>query len=143
MKLLRSHKFDPAQARKEWHEFVLLLNSKATLDERNDILPFFSARWDLSLLISHYFPAIRQADVLAHEFDIGGDFRADLILGDSTQGTYLLVEFENASASGIFQGKKAKRAWSRRFEGAFSQLVDWLWKLEDQRSTSVLISAES
>lgn len=46
------------------------------------------------------------------------------------------MEFENASASGIFQGKKAKRAWSRRFEGAFSQLVDWLWKLEDQRSTS-------
>jgi hypothetical protein len=136
VKMLSPHSIDPAIARKQWGQLTTMLGSKPKLDERKDILPFFSARHDLSLLISYYYPAIRKPDVIAHEFPIGGDFKADLVVGDSTTREYLLVEFEDASSSSIFSGKKAKRDWARRFEGAFSQLVDWIWKLEDMRSTS-------
>lgn len=136
MKTLNPHIIDPATARKQWHELTALLASKPVLGERNEILPFFGARHDLSLLISYYYPAIRNPDVIAHEFPLGGDFKPDLIVGDSTTKEYLLVEFENASNTSIFSGKTAKRKWAQRFEGAFSQLVDWIWKLEDMRSTS-------
>lgn len=136
MKTLSPHSINPTTARKQWGELSTLLGSKPKLDERSEILPFFSARQDLSLLISYYYPAIRKPNVIAHEFPLGGDFKADLVVGDSKTREYLLVEFEDASNSSIFSGKKAKRDWTRRFEGAFSQLVDWIWKLEDMRSTS-------
>lgn len=136
MKTLNPYSINPATARQQWSEFSALIGSKPKLKERSEILPFFSARHDLSLLISYYYPTIRNPDVIAHEFPLGGDFKADLVVGDSTTREYLLVEFEDAADNSIFSGKKAKREWSRRFEGAFSQLVDWIWKLEDMRSTS-------
>jgi Domain of unknown function (DUF4263) len=48
-----------------------------------------------------------------------------------------LVEFENGSSDSVFKtrGRKSTPDWTRRFEGAYSQIVDWLWKLEDMRST--------
>jgi hypothetical protein len=138
MKQLVRHPFDAVAARSQLGEYVALLNSKPVLSEAADVLPFFNARHDLSLLISNYFPSIRNADVLAHEFPIAGDFRADLVVGDSTVGNYLLVEFENGAPDSIFQkvGAKANLDWARRYEAAFSQLLDWLWKLEDMRSTT-------
>jgi hypothetical protein len=138
MKRLIKHAFDAAAARAQWNEYVGLLKRKKTLSEAKDVLPFFGSRNDLSLLIGNYFPDIRDADVLAHEFQIYGAFRADLIVGDSAAGNYLLVEFENGTPDSIFQSAshKATPPWARRFEGAFSQLVDWLWKLEDMRVTT-------
>jgi Domain of unknown function (DUF4263) len=138
MKGLLNHSFDATVARAQWQEYVALLKSKSTLSEFKDVLPFFKARVDLSLLISNYFPSIRNADVHAHEFQIYGDFRADLIVGDFNAGSFLLVEFENGSPDSIFQsvGAKANPDWARRFEAAYSQLIDWLWKLEDMRVTA-------
>ena len=124
-------------ARREWTEFRLLLEQRATLGERADILPFFTARKQLSLLCANYIPAIRNANRLAHEFSIHGDFRADMIVGDGALGQYVLVEFEDATPDSIFsRTSKTAPDWSRRFESAFSQLIDWFWKLEDMRSTS-------
>jgi hypothetical protein len=143
LKRLITHKFDPAQCRKEWNQFKNLLETHSTLEERKQILPFFKDRIDLSLLMSGYIPAIKTADVFAHEYVIYGDFAADLVVGDRTAGKYLLIEFENANPEGIFK-KKAKKAtpdWAPRFEAAFSQLLDWLWKLEDMRSTAAFIHA--
>lgn len=138
MKNLTLHQFDRNNCRLEWNHFDNLLKTKAALDENNDILPFFKNRHDLSLLITSYFPHIKNADVLAHEFPIYGDFKADLIVGDSSTNSYLLIEFENGSSDSIFKKKKGKANpdWAPRFECAFSQLVDWLWKLEDMRSTT-------
>jgi hypothetical protein len=93
----------------------------------------------LSILISGYFPSIKNADVFAHEYPIYGDFRADLVVGDSSTHNYLLIEFEDGRGNSIFKKRKGGKAtpdWATRFEGAFSQLVDWLWKLDDMRSTS-------
>jgi hypothetical protein len=73
---------------------------------------------------------------LAHEYPLYGDFKADLIVGDSSTRNYLLVEFEDGRPDSIFKRKKSKADWAPRFEGAFSQLVDWLWKLDDMRNTN-------
>src|SRR5664280_995929 len=102
MKKLTLHTFDRHRCRTEWNELVNLLKSKALLDENRDILPFFKVRHDLSMLISGYFPRIKNADVFAHEYPIYGDFKADLIIGDSTTHNYLLVEFENGYPDSIF-----------------------------------------
>jgi hypothetical protein len=138
VKKLTSHKFDPRKCRLEWRDFDQLLKSKAVLDESRDILPFFKSRNNLSIFIATYFPSIRNADVYAHEYPISGDFKADLVVGDSSMCCYLLVEFENASVDSVFKKKRGRATpeWALRFEGAFSQIVDWLWKLDDMRSTA-------
>ena len=101
-------------------------------------MPFFKQRRDLSIFISEFFPKIKKPDLFAHEYEIYGDFIADLVIGDSTTHHYLLVEFEDGKPESIFVKKDNKSTpdWSPRIEAAFSQLVDWLWKLEDMRSTA-------
>ena len=128
MKNLETHLLNAVDCRKEWHEF----------DERRDILPFFKKRHNLSTLICSYFPKIKNPNKFAHEYQIYGDFVADLVVGDSDTQHYLLVEFENGAPDSIFKKKKTKATpdWASRFEGAYSQLIDWLWKLEDMRSTA-------
>lgn len=137
MKVLRPHSLNPVNGRKEWHEFDALLRGKVRLSEQKDILPFFRMRKDLSMLICNYFPKIKNPDRIAHEYEIGGDFVADLVVGDATAHSYLLVEFEEGTPDSIFKrkGKKATPDWAPRLESAYSQLIDWLWKLEDMRST--------
>ncbi len=138
MKNLAIHVFDPVVARAQWNDFSTLLTTKVTLSEQKDVLPFFKSRKDLSLLICNYFPNIKKPDCFAHEFEIYGDFVADLIVGDSASRHYLLVEFESGEPNSVFKtkGKKATPDWAARFESAHSQLADWLWKLEDMRSTA-------
>ncbi len=129
--------FDPVQARKEWHEYKTLLASKAELKERDDILPFFKQRHHLSLLIGSYLPSTVKLDRFLHEFDIFGDFRADLIVGDFSARRYLLIEFEDGKPDSIFKRiQRTTSDWSPRLEKAYSQLTDWLWKLNDMRNTS-------
>lgn len=138
MKNLTHHSIDTANCRLEWNDFDALIKSKAKLSEREDVLPFFKTHLDLSILICNYFPKIKAPDRLAHEYEIYGDFVADLVVGDSSVHRYLLVEFENGAPDSVFKRKRTKATpdWASRFEGAYSQLVDWLWKLEDMRSTS-------
>ncbi|MHB8253894.1 MAG: Shedu immune nuclease family protein [Acidiferrobacter sp.] len=138
MKNLEPYVLDPAVGRSQWNDFSQLLATKLTLSERNDVLPFFKSRKDLSLLICNYFPNIKKPDRFAHEFEIYGDFVADLIVGDSASKHYLLVEFEDGKPDSVFKtkGRKATPDWAPRFESAHSQLADWLWKLEDMRSTA-------
>ena len=137
MKNLTAHTFDSKKCRAKWHSFAALLKCKTTLSERDDVLPFFKQNLNLSLLLGNYFPRISKPNVLAHEYGIDGHFVADLIVGDSSKKHYVLIEFENGEVDSVFKkkGKKATRDWAPRLEGAYSQLIDWLWKLEDSRST--------
>lgn len=138
MKVMQGFVFDSAQCRKDVNELKQLLINKAELKEAEDILPFFKMRPNICSLITNYFPYIKSGDLIAPEYSIGGDFRADLIVGSSIDKKYILVEFEDGNPDSIFKLKKgkSKRDWSKRFEGAYSQLTDWLWKLEDNRSTA-------
>ncbi|MBL8210650.1 MAG: DUF4263 domain-containing protein [Bryobacterales bacterium] len=79
---------------------------------------------------------------LAHEYILDGDFRADLIVGDSSARNYMLIEFEDGTPDGVFTQKRHKATpdWSARFERAHSQIVDRLWKLEDLRHTASFAS---
>ena len=122
MKNLTPHSLDTKNCRKEWKEFEAFLASKPILNERKDILPFFKARSDLSTLICNYFPKIKNPNRFAHEYEIYGDFIADLVVGDSSGHHYLLVEFENGAPDSIFKKKKGKSTpdWAPRFEGAYS-----------------------
>jgi hypothetical protein len=88
------------------------------------------------MLIGGYVLNIGSADALTHEYPLCEHFRADLIVGNTAKHDYLLVEFEDAAPDGLFV-KRARSVleWSPRYEHAFSQVVDWLWTLEDQRST--------
>lgn len=76
-------------------------------------------------------------DRIAHEFDIWGDFKTDLAIGDSRYNAYCFIEFEDAANDSIFKTVKGKATteWADRFEHGLSQIVDWFYKLEDQRST--------
>lgn len=137
MKNLVPHAINAANCRREWQLFSDLLAANPTLSERKHVLPFFKKNHDLSALICNYFPKITNPNCLAHEFQIYGDFVADLIVGDTVEHRYVLIEFENGATDSIFKKKKGKATpdWASRFEGAYSQLTDWLWKLEDMRST--------
>lgn len=142
MKVLAPHAFHPIKCRSEWREYADLLATRATLSEQKDVLPFFKCRHDLSLLICSYFPKLKAPDRFAHEYVIDGDFIVDLIVGDSTVNHYLLVEFEDGRPDSVFNttGARAVPPWASRFEGAYSQLNDWLWKLEDKRSTAAFVN---
>jgi len=142
MKNLQPHTLNAQTCRTEWNGYAALLAAKTTLSEQKDVLPFFKNSKDLSLLICSYFPKIKAPNHFAHEYELDGDFVADLVVGDSTVHHYLLVEFESGAPDSVFKhkGKKATPDWATRFEGAYSQLIDWLWKLEDKRSTADFVN---
>ncbi len=130
--------FDPDVCRSELKKLKNLLDENRDLNEREDILPFFRKRKNLSAFLGSYVPDIINSDMIAYEYSFYGDFTSDLAIGDSETKTFCFVEFEDATATSIFrkQAKKVTPEWSPHFEHGFSQIVDWFWKLDDMsRST--------
>jgi hypothetical protein len=113
-----------------------------TLNERQDVLRFFRDREHLSAFIGSYFPYIANFNRLAFEYDIFGDFKANLAIGDSDSGWYCFVEFEGAGPTSIFErkGTKTTPEWGTQFEHGFSQVVDWFWKLSGMENTREFMS---
>jgi len=139
MDKLKKHNFDAVSCRKEWNEFDNLLKTNLILEERKDVLPFFKDRPHLSTLIGNQYIASKtvKVDVFAHEFKIYNNFIADLIVGDSTKREYVLIEFEDGKPNSIFDNRQRNVPnWATRFEKGFSQLVDWMWKLDDMKTTN-------
>lgn len=119
----------------ELEEFETLLRDKKELNERKDILPFFKERPNLSACIGWYAPD-NFCNQIKHEFTLFGDFRADLIVGDSVNNIYCFIEFEDATKNSIFINKERSTSeWSSRFEHGFSQIIDWFWKIDDFKNT--------
>lgn len=136
MKLFESLAFNAKVCEAELESFRNLLATKDELSERDDILPFFRKSPNLSGLIGLGWPRMLMPNRIAYEFDIFGNFRADLAVGtfkeDNKRNSFIFIEFEDAKANSIF--KKSNRVykdWSTRFEHGFSQLVDWSYALED------------
>jgi len=130
--------FDPAKCQRELIAFGKVLDSKKSLSERNELLPFFKKRKQLSAFLGTFTANTGPAAQLAYEFPFLGDFAADIVLGNRDQGEYCVVELEDGGPDSIFAraGKKATKEWSRRFDHGFSQLVDWFYSLDDLKKTS-------
>jgi hypothetical protein len=129
--------FDLRQCRREVSQLQALLAANPRLSERKDILPFFRARRQLSAALGCLESHIVRFDRLAFEYDLFGDFACDLAVGDSKGKVYGFIEFEDASPGSIFVRRKGKSTpeWSPRFEHGFSQITDWLCKLDDMERT--------
>jgi hypothetical protein len=130
--------FDPAAFRQELDAFEALLNSKTDLTERKDIQPFFKANKHLTAYIGTLYLDIAVATEICFEFDLSGDFRADVLLGSKNANQFCVVEFEPGEQDAIFkkQPERKNPEWSARFEHAFSQIVDWYHSFEDQKNTA-------
>ena len=139
MKGLDSFNLDIKKCLVELEEFEKLLLNNKELKESKDILPFFKQRLHLSAFIGFYVPQIIRFNQIKQEFTFFGDFLAYLAIGDSVNNTYCFIEFEDATKNSIFVNKKGKTTseWSARFEHGFSQIIDWFWKIDDYKNTSL------
>jgi hypothetical protein len=136
--VLETIAFEPATFRQELNAFARLLESKADIGERADIQPFFKANKHLTAYIGTLYLNIAVATEICFEFDLAGDFRADILLGSKKANQFCVVEFESGEQDAIFKKQPERRnpEWSSRFEHAFSQIVDWFYSLEDQRNSA-------
>jgi len=137
MKTFLQFDFNASQCLSEVREFKKLLAENSELGENKDILPFFKKNKHLSAFIASYVPSISQYDLLAYEYDLFGDFVADLVVGDSRSKNFLFVEFEDAKKFSVFKrtGSRSTPDWANRVEHGISQIIDWFWKLSDFRQT--------
>ncbi|MCH7754783.1 DUF4263 domain-containing protein [candidate division KSB1 bacterium] len=137
MKAFLQFSFDASECLNEVHKFRKLLEENVELSENKDILPFFKKNQHLSAFIASYVPSISKYDLLAYEYDLFGDFAADLVVGDSRSKNFLFVEFEDAKKASVFKktGGRSTPDWANRVEHGISQIIDWFWKLNDFRQT--------
>jgi hypothetical protein len=137
MKTFLTFDFNVSQCLNEVCEFKKLLEEHSDLSENKDILPFFKKNQHLSAFIASYVPSISKYDLLAYEYDLFGDFAADLVVGDSRSKNFLFVEFEDAKEFSVFKKPSGRSTpdWANRVEHGISQVIDWFWKLSDFRQT--------
>ena len=131
--------FNKQTYEKELAEFEQFLNKTTTLHEQADILPFFRDRRHLSARISNVVSGFYQADKLAYEYDLFGDFVCDLVVSNSQTNEYCFVEFENATVDSIFTKKKGRYEsyYTCRFEQGYSQIADWFYQLSDVSESQI------
>jgi hypothetical protein len=57
-------------------------------------------------------------------------------VGDSARQSFCFVEFEEGHPRSIFRkGARNTLEWAPRFDHGASQIIDWFWKLDNQRRT--------
>ncbi len=127
-----------SDCRDELGRFKKLLDIGRPLSEQRDLLPLFRNSRNMCALICNYDKRLRFADRIAYEYDLFGDFACDLVVGDSRQRAYVLVELEDACCDSMFVKRRGKATpeWAPRFDHGYSQIVDWMFKLADMRSSS-------
>jgi hypothetical protein len=127
------------QVKRELESYRKLLVANPALHERKDIKPFFEKSPALCAFLGSFAAEVSWANLLAYEFEIAGDFSADIMLGRRTaqRQAFYMVELEEGCPDSIFRraGRKSTKEWNRRFEHGFSQLVDWHCALDGQRNT--------
>ncbi len=115
--ILESVQSSPATFRRGLEAFRGLVKSKFNLSEGDEITPFFKARKRLTAYIGTLYLNIAVATEVCYEFDIGGNFRADILLRSKTAGRFCVVEFEPGQEGVLFKKQRRKNPeWSSRFE---------------------------
>ncbi|MBI2511713.1 MAG: DUF4263 domain-containing protein [Opitutae bacterium] len=136
MKPLTPFLFDIKKCVVELSAFEALLSSKSELSESKDVLPFFRSNRHLLAYLGALAPSMAAFNRVDPEFSLYGDFRADAIIGDWDKKSFCMIEFEDARRDSIYRAcARTTKEWSPRFEHGFSQIVDWLWKVDDFRQT--------
>jgi len=131
--------FSPDTAAAELDELASLLHTDDPLSERDDLLPFFRHHRHVAAALGLFHSEVNVPDRIAFEYDFLGEYRADIVVGDSEVNAYTLIELENAGLDSIFVDRdRSTSYWSSRFNEGFSQLVDWLYEL-DQRATGTTL----
>lgn len=127
--------FNPTQFKKELDELRALLNSKKALGERR-IQELFKASLHLTAYMGTTVGNIGVAKQVAYEFEILGDYTADIVIGNREK-QFCFVELESGTADAVLErvGKKSTKEWSKRFDHGFSQIVDWFCHLDDFKKT--------
>jgi len=135
MRSLKPIAVNPRQLLAQLSELEAFLNDNSVLKEREHVIPFFRARPQLVAALGLTNAAIGRPDRYATELQLFGDFSCDAASGDSVDGSFSLIEFEDARDYSVFRAREAGRSvrrWSPRFEHGFSQLVDWAWRLDTE-----------
>lgn len=135
MRRLEPISIDPARLAAELDDLEAFLADNAALKERAQVLPFFRARRQLLAALGWANPEMGQPDLCADELDLFGDFVCDAAVGDTVEGAYTLIEFEDAREASVFRplgAGRSVRRWSPRFERGISQLVDWAWRIDEE-----------
>ena len=136
MKKFENISFSARRCSEELERLRRLLAAKKSLCERKELKPWFEHSRQLSAFIGTFVPDLGPADLLAYEFEIAGDFVADIVVGSRETQTYCMVELEEATPRGVFKrGVRGAKEWSPRFDHGFSQLVDWFYALDDLKGT--------
>lgn len=133
MKVIEAIKFNRAKTKTELKSFKNLLKRNHELKEREQILPFFKKRKNLSAFMGHVLQKIDPPEMVSHEYTLWGQYICDLVIGSKTSGSVCFVEFEDGKRNSVFSGNGNNRNWSRRFEHGFSQIIDWFNVLDLQR----------
>jgi Shedu protein SduA, C-terminal len=135
--------FSSQRAEADLGQFKRLLDmhSRTPLRERERILPFFQSHRQVAALIGRYNFKLITSDQIAFEFDIFGDHKADLVVGDSRRNQYCFIEFEDGAETSVFKKSgKATSEWSPRFDHGFNQIIDWIYWFDNQRGTAPYLS---
>jgi Domain of unknown function (DUF4263) len=128
--------FDFETFKTDLFDFRALLDGQTNLSEKDDILPFFKQRPQLGLQIATFIAALQSPDQYAFEFNLFGDFFADLVITKRGARDICLIEFEDATPTSLFRrSRKGKPPFGARFEQGFSQVMDWFCKLDDMQRT--------
>ena len=77
---------------RELIEYRDLLSNRTELKEREDILPFFTSRPHLASQIATIHSSIVSTEKIAYEFDVFGDFKCDLAVGEVNTHSYCFIE---------------------------------------------------
>jgi hypothetical protein len=132
----KPHEIDWVACRDQVRQLQALLDSSDDLGEAT-LCDLLEPSLHLRAAVGHYNRLFRQPDRLAWQYPIFGEFRCDFAIGDWTRKAYTFIECQDARPNSIFvrQGARATRAWSPRFEGGYSQLIDWFYKFDVMTNT--------
>jgi hypothetical protein len=138
MKEFSTINFDPAQCQTELDRFQTILTSEQELSERHDLQPLFKDNPQLAAFIGTSIPHLGPANRLAYEFQVFGDFAADVVIGNFEKKTFCAIELEDARPNSVFNKAegRATSEWGRRFEHGFGQLVDWFFSFDDHKNSA-------
>ena len=134
MKDFLDMQLDYSKAKTELGELKALISSSDNLGEASDLQPFFNTRQNLMGLIGWLIPSLGDAKKYALQFDLFGDFRTDIAIGNPDRTMFCLIELEDMNRESIFlknSGSRHQSVWSNRFLSGISQVIDWEWKMED------------